>query len=220
MFSGAFDISGAPAAAPTSLGSSGGTKRKIATPATAAISPADDVIEAINDKLDLIAELLLNLEARVRTIEAGLFVTVTGPKDCAMLADPKKALRMYSDKARSNKKHGMGSPHKYATSALLNAAFLSTKATDPQKKILTDFAAAYNSVDALAVVFPVCRVAIPYDKSQLKIKYLVSSIGLETKIDSCLRQIWQAEGCEIKIGDAPRGPQARKLAELFPRQDE
>ena len=120
MFAGALDISGAPAAAPTSLSSASGVKRRIATPATAVISPADDVIEKINDKLDLLAELLLNLEARVRMIEAGLFVTVTGPKDCPMLADLKKALKVYSDKARANKKHGMGSPHKFAAERLVN----------------------------------------------------------------------------------------------------
>ena len=149
-----------------------------------------------------------------------LLAGMTGHKDLAMLADPRKAVTVYTSKTKGNPKHGLGSPHKYNAQAMMTAAYDNPRADETAKKALLAFSTKFNSVDLLGEAIPVCRTAIPYDKAQLKIRYAIAPGADSADVDAALRRLWKENGCEIKVGEAPAGPQVRTVKALFPIEDE
>ena len=159
--------------APTPVGNVTGKRPRSGGSSVLGGGGAGDV-DKVNEKLEALAAGFNNIDGRLRCVESGVLITVTGPKDCPMLSNPKEATVSYVTKVKGNKKHNMGSPHQDAVSELLKASYLSGHITAEEKKTLDDFSKECPNTKAHGVAIPVCRVVMPFNKDELKMKLMFS----------------------------------------------
>ena len=67
----------------------------------------------------------------------------------------------------AGKKHGLGSPHKYAASKLIQTLYESPSISPEDKQILRMFSQAYPTVADVERAIPVLRLSITFEKSSV-----------------------------------------------------
>ena len=164
--------------------------------------------------LRTVAELTCINSAKIRTLENHCYLTWIIPATATLFIKLIETGRAYNEKARQDKKHGMGSPH-VSLAAALTEHILEAPTTPPaDKEALKKFGDRHTTVAELEQSIPVVRKSLTHAKLGRVV------VGLDARavtdgIGEILKRAFTAEQGEIKIGDAPRGPKEREIAAHF-----
>ena len=148
------------------------------------------------------------------TLENHCYLTWIIPATATLFVKLIETGRAYNEKARQDKKHGMGSPHVSLAAALTEHILAADTTSAPDKVTLKAFGDRHTTVAELGQSIPVVRKSLTHAKHGRVV------VGLDARavtegIGEILKRAFTAESGELKIGDAPRGPKEREIAAHF-----
>ena len=162
-----------------------------------------------------VANLACVSAAKIRTLENFCYFTwilsATAPI-FVILLDTGHA---YSEAARKDKNHAMGSPHISLAAALINYIVEASSTPQPDKEALTEFTKRHKSATEIGQSIPVVRKSYTYQNKSARVVIGLDPQAITDGIGEILKRAFLAEGAEMKTGDAPKGPLERDIAAHF-----